>query len=240
MTGLEVEELHAGYGDTPVLRGVSFSVGDGEAASIFGRNGSGKSTVLRAINGLVARSGRVTFGGAELTRLPAEAIAARGVAHVPQGKGNFAGFTVDENLRLGAALLDRAGVAAELDRTYALLPHLAERRRQKAGTLSGGEQQMLAIGRAIMARPRLVLLDEPSAGLAPGMVERVFEILTRLRTERECSFLLVEQDPKLASGFAGTAHLLEDGRIVLSCSPGDERLADRLSRLHSYAGSPLV
>jgi branched-chain amino acid transport system ATP-binding protein len=240
MTRLEVEELHAGYGGALVLRGVSFSVGDGEAAAIFGWNGSGKSTVLRAVNGLIPRAGRVTFGGIELARLPAEAIASIGVAHVPQGKGNFVRFTVEENLRVGAAMLDRAGAAAELERIYALLPQLAERRRQKAGTLSGGEQQMLAIGRAIMARPRLMLLDEPSAGLAPQMVGRIYEILTTLRRERDCSFVLVEQDPKLASGFAETAHLLEGGRIVLSCRPGDQRLADRLSQPPSFAGSPMA
>jgi branched-chain amino acid transport system ATP-binding protein len=236
MTRLEVEELRAGYGDTLVLRGVSFDVGGGEAVAIFGRNGSGKSTVLRAINGLIARSGRVTFGGTELAGLPAEAIASLGIAHVPQGKGNFVGFTVDENLRLGAATLNRASMAAELERTYALLPQLAERRRQKAGTLSGGEQQMLAIGRAIMARPQLILLDEPSAGLAPAMVERLFEILTALRRDKECSFVLVEQDPELAAGLAATAHLLEDGKIVLTCSPGDQRLAERLQRPRAFAG----
>jgi branched-chain amino acid transport system ATP-binding protein len=240
MTGLEVAELCAGYGGTMVLRGVSFSVGDREAAAIFGRNGSGKSTILRAINGLIPRSGRVTFGGVELTGLPAESVAALGIAHVPQGKGNFVGFTVDENLRLGAAMLDRVGAAVELERTYALLPRLAERRRQKAGTLSGGEQQMLAIGRAIMARPRLILLDEPSAGLAPAMVERVYAILATLRRDTECSFVLVEQDLQLASSFAGIAHLLEGGKIVLTGSPGDERLAERMRRLHFLSGSAMA
>jgi len=230
VTGLVVSGLRAGYDGDPVLRGVTFAVGEGGAAAIFGRNGSGKSTILRAISGLVPWSGRIEYGGKSLAGLSTEAIAALGIAHVPEGRGTFAALSVEENLRVGASLLNRADEATELTHIYELLPQLAERRRQLAGTLSGGEQQMLAIGRALMSRPRLVLLDEPSLGLAPGMVAYLFGILGSLCRHTRCAFLLVEQNPQSVVGLADEMHFLEGGKIVRSMSPDDPNLAEAMKR----------
>jgi branched-chain amino acid transport system ATP-binding protein len=232
MTDLAVTGLCAGYGDSLVLKNVSFSIKAGGTAAIFGRNGSGKSTILRAIDGLVRCSGSVLFGGVSIANMPTESIAALGIAHVPQGRGTFTGLTVEQNLRLGGGALKRRLAAIELQRVYELLPQLAPRRHQLAGTLSGGEQQMLAIGRALMSRPKLVLMDEPSFGLAPKIVASLFETLSELRELDCCSLLLAEQNPQLAIGFADVAHLLEDGRIALSTSPDDPELIERLRRSH--------
>lgn len=232
MTCLAVDHLTAAYGEVQVLGGISITVDKGEAAALFGANGSGKSTLLRAINGLIPHRGEVRINGKSIYRLTAEMIAAQGVAHVPQGRGTFMSFTVDENLRLGGSTLHNRDVRIELDRVFTLLPELADRRGQIAGMLSGGEQQMLAVGRALMMRPKLMLLDEPSFGLAPKIVVRLFDALNRLRDATGLSFLLVEQNPELCAHFADSAHLLEGGRIAMSTSPDDPELRDRLKRSH--------
>ena len=232
MTRLVVDQLTAAYGEVEILSGISLKVEEGEAAALFGANGSGKSTLLRAINGLIPHGGRVKVDGKAVDSLAAEKIASLGVAHVPQGRGTFVHFTVDENLQLGGSTLPKRAVSSELERVYALLPELADRRGQTAGTLSGGEQQMLAVGRALMMRPRLMLLDEPSFGLAPRLIIRLFNALNRLRKDTTLSFLLVEQNPQLCAHFADGAYLLEGGRIAIASRPDDPELTARLKRSH--------
>jgi branched-chain amino acid transport system ATP-binding protein len=232
---LEVEGLEAFYGQTQVLFGVDFAVRPGGITTILGANGAGKTTALRALSALVRTRGRIVFDGERIERLPAEAIARRGIAHVPEGRGTFLRLSVAENLQLGAyGRRDGARVLNDLARVHDYFPVLAERRRQQAGTLSGGEQQMLAIARALMLRPRLLLLDEPSFGLAPMMVRDIFAILGRINREDGVGILLVEQNAALALDLASAAYLFETGRVVLN-GPAAELRADAAVR-RAYLG----
>jgi branched-chain amino acid transport system ATP-binding protein len=214
---LEVERLGATYGATPVLHDVSFDLEAGQITAVLGANGAGKTTTLRAICQTVRTSGSARFDGQQLVGRATEEVVRLGVAHVPDGRGTFTALSVEENLRLGAYVRrDRDRVTEDIDRTYARFPRLAERRRQQAGTLSGGEQQMLAISRALMLRPRLLLLDEPSFGLAPKIVAEIFQILRTINAEDGVSMLLVEQNAHLALELAQQAYLLETGRVALA------------------------
>ncbi|MGP4001039.1 ABC transporter ATP-binding protein [Streptomyces sp. 8N706] len=227
---LEVSDLHAGYGQARVLNGIDFHVARGEVCAILGPNGAGKTTTLRALSGMVKGRGSVTLDGAQLLGRPPEQAARLGVAHVPQGRGTFNDLTVEENLRVGAYLRNRRGrwgrseraaVAADLDRVYGYFPKLRQRSRQAAGSLSGGEQQMLAIGRALMLRPALLLLDEPSLGLAPLVTRELFQIVRTVNEEERTTVVVVEQNAQLALDIAHQAHVLESGRLVLS-GPADQ------------------
>jgi branched-chain amino acid transport system ATP-binding protein len=213
---LEVRGLRAGYGDTQVLHGLDFTVPEGGAVSLLGANGAGKTTTMRALCGMVTTSGEIRFAGARIDGLPTEEIARRGIAHVPDGRGTFLELTVAENLRLGAYARRDRDVAGDTRHMLALFPRLQERIGQQAGTLSGGEQQMLAIARAMLLRPRLLLLDEPSFGLAPLLVREIFAVMARIRRESGMSILLVEQNASQALALADTAYVLETGRIVLA------------------------
>jgi branched-chain amino acid transport system ATP-binding protein len=221
---LRLSDLHASYGTAPVLQGVSLHVERGETVALLGPNGAGKSTLLAAITGTIAqRAGSIQLNGAELVSQKSHAIVARGVALVPEGRLVFAPFTVEDNLRLGAIRL-KGELAERYDYVYALFPRLAERRRQVAGTLSGGEQQMLAIGRALMSAPRLLLLDEPFLGLAPLVVAEIRRALEKLR-ESGLTLLMVEQKLDIALSFASRAYVLIKGRVALEESTS--RLAQR-------------
>jgi branched-chain amino acid transport system ATP-binding protein len=214
---LEVKNLGAFYGATQALHALSFSLEEGGITTLLGANGAGKTTALRAISGLLRTSGEIRFAGDRIDGRKTEDIARCGIAHVPDGRGTFAEFTVEENLRLGAhSRRDRANVAADFEMVYGYFPRLKERRRQQAGTLSGGEQQMLAISRGLMMRPRLFLLDEPSFGLAPLVVQEIFTIMQTINRQQKVSMLLVEQNANLALDLADRAYLLETGRVVLS------------------------
>jgi branched-chain amino acid transport system ATP-binding protein len=230
---LEVEELEAGYGDVVVLREVSFAVEEGQVAAILGPNGAGKTTTLRAVSGLIRPSGRVTFDGQDLVGKNPEAIARLGIAHVPEGRGTFAGLTVEENLRVGAYLRGE-GVAEDIERCYKYFPRLRERSLEPGGNLSGGEQQMLAVARGLMLRPRLLLLDEPSLGLAPVLTKELFRILGDIAHEQNTTLLVVEQNANLVLRLADYAYVLEAGRIVLD---GDaERIKGEERVRHAYLG----
>jgi branched-chain amino acid transport system ATP-binding protein len=214
---LEVKELHAGYGSTQVLHGVGLEISEGGITTVLGANGAGKTTLLRALCGMIRCGGEVRLQGRSISGRATEDIVRRGVAHVPDGRGTFVDLTTEENLKLGAyTRKDRKGVAADLERVFAYFPRLKERSRQQAGTLSGGEQQMLAISRALMLRPRLLLLDEPSFGLAPLVVQDIFRIMRRINQEEGVSMLLVEQNATLALNLADHVYLLETGRVVIS------------------------
>ncbi|WP_433512035.1 ABC transporter ATP-binding protein [Nonomuraea sp. CA-143628] len=235
MSDLVVTDLVAGYGDAKVLHGLSLSVGPGEICAILGPNGAGKTTLLRALSGMVRGRGSVRLGGTELTGRSPDAIARRGVAHVPEGRGTFMPLTVEENLRLGAYVRrGRTGVDADLDRIYTYFPALKPRLRQTAGSLSGGEQQMLAIGRALMLRPRLLLLDEPSLGLAPLVTRELFRIVRAINEQERTTVVVVEQNAHLALGIAQQAHVLETGRIVLSGTAERIRADEQVAQ--SYLG----
>jgi len=213
---LEAEALDAFYGESQALFGVGFALDGGGVRALLGANGAGKTTVLRALCGMVRTRGDIRFDGRRISGWATEEIARLGIAHVPEGRGTFQTLTVEENLQLGAiARRDRAGIAADIERVYDHFPRFRERRRQQAGTLSGGEQQMLAVGRALMLRPRLLLLDEPSFGLAPRVVEELFAILRRVNRDMAVAMLIVEQNAALALDFAEHAYLLETGRIVM-------------------------
>ncbi|HTR51673.1 MAG TPA: ABC transporter ATP-binding protein [Kofleriaceae bacterium] len=233
---LQVENLDVHYGGIHALKGVSFSVEAGQIVTLIGANGAGKTTTLRAISGLVRPSGgRVSFGGHAITGLPAHVLVARGLAHVPEGRGIFSNLTVDENLELGAFLRrDRAAVAKDREQVLELFPRLRERLAQNAGTLSGGEQQMLAIARALLGKPQLLLLDEPSLGLAPQMVQLIFKIVKTIAAGGT-TILLVEQNAHMALGVAQTAHVLEVGTLVES-GPA-ERLARDDKIRKAYLGA---
>ena len=232
---LEVANLGAFYGATQALHGLSFALDQGGITTLLGANGAGKTTTLRAISGLVKTIGEVRFEGARIDGRKTEDIARRGIAHVPDGRGTFAEFTVEENLRLGAhARRDHAHVGRDYDVVYSYFPRLKERRRQQAGTLSGGEQQMLAISRGLMMRPKLFLLDEPSFGLAPLVVQEIFAIMRTINREQKVSMLLVEQNANLALDLADHAYLLETGRVVLS-GPADDIKQNTAVR-RSYLG----
>jgi branched-chain amino acid transport system ATP-binding protein len=211
---LELRDVTAGYGQFTALWDVSLRVDSGEAVAVVGPNGAGKTTLLRVISGLIApRAGALTFDGAVLTGLPAHQVVAHGIAHVPEGRRLFPTLTVADNLKMGAFLpAARMRFAESLERVYALFPVLAERRAQRAGSMSGGEQQMLAIGRALMSRPKIILLDEPSMGLAPVMVLRLFDLIRRVR-EEGYTILVVEQNVRQVLKLVDRAYLLEVGRI---------------------------
>ncbi|WP_371778705.1 ABC transporter ATP-binding protein [Streptosporangium subroseum] len=247
---LTVTDLRAGYGGARVLHGVSLAVGQGEICAILGPNGAGKTTLLRALSGMVRVRGDVRLDGADLSGRSPDAIARQGVAHVPEGRGTFMPLTVEENLRLGAfvrrdrrslrslrGLRARRGdsaVDADLERVHTYFPVLKTRLKQVAGSLSGGEQQMLAIGRALMLRPRLLLLDEPSLGLAPMVTQELFRIVRAVNEEERTTVVVVEQNAHLALSIAQQAHVLESGRIVLSGSAEQIRADEQVAQ--SYLG----
>ncbi len=214
---LKVSELRAGYGAVRVLQGLDFSVAAGEVVVILGANGAGKTTTLRALSGMIDASGKVMFDGHPIGGRRPEQIAAAGIAHVPQGRGTIVDLTVDENLRIGAyRRRDAPGIAADIARWYSTFPRLKERQTQQAGSMSGGEQQMLAIARALMGRPKLVLLDEPSLGLAPLVTQELFRTLADLNRDDGISMLVVEQNAGLALKLAARGYVLETGTIVTS------------------------
>ncbi|HSC93504.1 MAG TPA: ABC transporter ATP-binding protein [Burkholderiales bacterium] len=220
---LEVSGLQVAYGGIQAVKGIDLSIAQGELVTLIGANGAGKSTTLKALAGLLRpAAGRILYNGADITARPAFELVRQGLALVPEGRGVFARLTVEENLAMGAySRRDRAGIVADLDRVYRMLPRLAERCRQPAGTLSGGEQQMLAIGRALMGRPRMLLLDEPSMGLAPLVVQTIYETI-RTITAEGVTLLLVEQNAKLALETCHRGYVMESGLIAL---------ADEASRL---------
>jgi branched-chain amino acid transport system ATP-binding protein len=232
MSVLELHNVEARYGPVQALHGVSLNVGDGELVAVLGANGAGKTTTLRAISGTVRRSGDVVFAGRKLPRRP-DATARAGIAHVPEGRGTFSELSVWENLRLGA-YARRANVKQEARRVYKFFPRLEDRRDQQAGTLSGGEQQMLALGRAMMARPKLLLLDEPSLGLAPIVVNQIFEALVRMKTDDGMSVLVVEQNANLALAHAARAYVLEVGNVVVEGTSDELRANESVRK--SYLG----
>ena len=223
MSLLTVSALRARYGPVEVLRGIDFSVEAGEVVVILGANGSGKTTTLRALSGMVEATGRAEFSGESILGRRPDQVARLGIAHVPQGRGTITDLTVEENLRLGAFTRKDREVIADMDRWYEFFPRLRDRRRQQAGGMSGGEQQMLAIARAMMARPELVLLDEPSLGLAPIITQGLFKTLSAINRDENVSMLIVEQNATLALAIAQRGYVLETGEIVATGS------ADELS-----------
>jgi branched-chain amino acid transport system ATP-binding protein len=232
---LEVRELCAFYGENQALYGLDFALDEGTIVTLLGANGAGKTTTLRALCGMVRLSGEIRFDGKSLLGRATEDIVRLGIAHVPEGRGTFVRMTVEENLQLGAMVRrGRAAIATDVEQVYAHFPRLKERRAQSAGTLSGGEQQMLAVGRALMLRPRLMLLDEPSFGLAPLIVEELFEILRQLNRELGVAMLIVEQNAALALDLADHAYLLETGRIVMAGPASDIGKDEAVRR--SYLG----
>jgi branched-chain amino acid transport system ATP-binding protein len=216
MTLLEVSGLTAGYGPVRVLHGLDFAVDDGEVVVILGANGAGKTTALRAISGMIGAQGEARLAGRSLVGLRPERVARLGIGHVPQGRGTITELTVEENLRMGAYRRRDGDVAADLERWYSVFPRLQERRGQAAGSMSGGEQQMLAVARALMARPSLLLLDEPSLGLAPIVTRDLFERLADINRELGTAMLVVEQNANLALSIASRGYVLETGKIVAS------------------------
>ena len=217
MVLLEVSGLHAGYSAADILRGVAFTVEQDGITTVLGANGAGKTTLLRAVSGMVRRQGSVRFDGRPIETLTTEAIARLGIAHVPDGRGTFFDFTTEENLRIGAhTRKDRHAVARDFDRVYTYFPRLKERRHQQAGTLSGGEQQMLAIARALMSRPSVLMLDEPSLGLAPAIIERIGEILREIQASEGLAVLLAEQNASWALEVARRAVILDVGRVRMT------------------------
>ena len=232
---LEVRNLRASYGEVRALHGLDFAIEEGEVTTLLGANGAGKTTTLRALCGMIPTQGEVRFEGRPIRGWATEDVVRLGIAHVPEGRGTFVRLTVEENLQLGAtARRDRGGVVDDLEQVYGYFPILKARRLQQAGTLSGGEQQMLAVGRALMLRPRLMLLDEPSFGLAPLIVREVFDILATINREHRVSMLLVEQNASLALGLADAAYLLETSRIVMSGPAREIRENESVRR--SYLG----
>ena len=217
MSLLAARQLCAFYGATRVLHGLDFDIVEGGVTAFLGANGAGKTSTLRALSGMIATTGEINFAGQAVAGRSTEDRARLGIAHVPEGRGTFSRMTIEENLALGAmARRDRAGIAADIDRVYGYFPRLRERARQQAGTMSGGEQQMLAIARALMMRPKLMLLDEPSFGLAPLLVDEVYTILRKLKEDEGVSMLLVEQNAAAALALADQAYLIETGEIVMS------------------------
>ena len=231
---LEVRDLHARYGNTQVLHGLNLDVAQGQVTALLGANGAGKTTTLRALCQLMVQTtGSIQLAGERIDTRNTEQIARAGVGHVPDGRGTFMALTTEENLRLGAfSRARRDGMAEDMEKVYQYFPRLRERHAQQAGTLSGGEQQMLAIGRALMGRPRLLLLDEPSFGLAPLVVKDIFAIMRRINQEQHVSIVLVEQNAKLALDIADTAYLLETGRVVLSGPSTEMRHNDAVRRAY--------
>jgi branched-chain amino acid transport system ATP-binding protein len=219
---LDVQDLRAYYGQVQALHGLSFSLGEGSITTLLGANGAGKTTTLRAICNMVRSTGSIAFDGKSLANRSTENIVRFGIAHVPQGRGTFTSMTVEENLQLGAITRrDAAGIVSDTERMYAHFPVLKQRRSQQAGTLSGGEQQMLAVARALMLRPRIMLLDEPSFGLAPLIVRDLFRILGKINREDKVTILVVEQNAQLALELADQAYVIETGRIVMHGAAND-------------------
>jgi branched-chain amino acid transport system ATP-binding protein len=232
---LNVKDLRSYYGQVQALHGLSFALDEGSLTTLLGANGAGKTTTLRAICNMVRSTGAIEFEGSSLMGRSTESIVRLGIAHVPQGRGTFTSLTVEENLQLGAiSRRDRAGIVADIERMYGYFPVLKERYTQQAGTLSGGEQQMLAVARALMLRPRLMLLDEPSFGLAPLIVRDLFKILGRINREEKVTILVVEQNAQLALELADQAHVIETGRIVMS--GGAKDIANNEDVRKSYLG----
>ena len=230
---LKVAGLHAAYGHTQVLHGIDFAMEKGAITALLGANGAGKTTTLRALCAMVKTQGEIRLEGERIDGRATEDIVRRGVAHVPDGRGTFLNLSTEENLRLGAyTRKDRRAVEADLERVYGYFPRLRERRRQQAGTLSGGEQQMLAISRALMLAPKLMLLDEPSFGLAPLLVRELFEILRRINRQEQVSLLLVEQNAAMALELADSAYLIETGRVVLAGSAAELKRDDSVRRAY--------
>ena len=230
---LELDGVEARYGPVQALRGITLEVAEGEVVAVLGANGAGKTTALRAISGTVRRSGRISFGGKPLHGGP-EAVARAGIAHVPEGRGTFTELSVLENLRLGAYTRRERNVRADVDRVAQWFPWIRERSGQQAGTLSGGEQQMLALARALMARPKLLLLDEPSLGLAPMIVREIFRIVGELNEREGLTVLVVEQDARIALRTAARAYVLEVGRVAVEGTSGE--LQENESVRRSYLG----
>jgi len=232
---LQISGLHASYGQTRVLHGIDFAMDEGTITTLLGANGAGKTTTLRALCGMVKTQGEVRFAGERLDGKATEDVVRRGIAHVPDGRGTFVDLTTEENLLLGAyTRKDRDAVESDLQRVFGYFPRLKERREQQAGTLSGGEQQMLAVSRALMLRPRLMLLDEPSFGLAPLIVQELFAILRAVNEREQVSMLVVEQNAAMALDLADHAYLIETGRVVLSGTSGEIKQNDAVRR--SYLG----
>ena len=231
---LELDNVEARYGATKALHGVSLAVEDGSIVAVLGANGAGKTTTLRAVSGTVRRSGDIVFDGRRLGRRGPEAVARLGIAHVPEGRGTFAELSVKENLRLGAYTQRTAKFKADYARVLNLFPWMARREGQQAGTLSGGEQQMLALGRALMQRPRLLLLDEPSLGLAPSVVAEIFRIVRELNEKEGLSVLVVEQNAAIALDAAARGYVLEVGRVVVTGTSEELRRDESVRR--SYLG----
>ncbi len=235
MALLEVDDVHTHYGSIEALKGVSLTVAEREVVTLIGSNGAGKSTTLRSISGLTpASSGRISFGGADITRLPAHEIVARGIALVPEGRRCFARMSVRENLDLGSYRRRGPTVTEDLERVFDLFPRLHERERQKAGTMSGGEQQMLAIGRALMARPKLLMLDEPSMGIAPILVQRIYETIREINRQGT-TILLVEQNANYALDVAARGYVLETGMVAIANDSDQLRNDPEVQR--AYLGS---
>jgi branched-chain amino acid transport system ATP-binding protein len=233
MTLLRARGLTAGYGQVTVLQGIDLELNEGEIVVMLGANGAGKTTTMRSISGTIARDGVLELAGADITSASPDSIVRMGVAQVPQGRGTFPELSVDDNLRAGAITRrDTAAIAADMRRWYEQFPRLAERRTQRAGSLSGGEQQMLAIARALMSRPRLLLCDEPSLGLAPLITEELFSVIERLNREEGLSVLLVEQNANLAMHMASRVYLLETGRIVASGSAAELSADDTIRKAY--------
>jgi branched-chain amino acid transport system ATP-binding protein len=235
MALLSARDLHAQYGLTRVLHGISFSMEKGTITTLLGANGAGKTTTLRALCGMVRTQGEISFDGQRIDGRATEDIVRLGIAHVPDGRGTFVNLSTEENLRLGAYVRkDRENVEADLERVFGYFPRLKERRAQQAGTLSGGEQQMLAVSRALMLRPKLMLLDEPSFGLAPLIVRELFGILRSVNEKEHVSMLVVEQNAAMALDLADHAYLIETGRVVLSGTADEIKNNDSVRR--SYLG----
>jgi branched-chain amino acid transport system ATP-binding protein len=229
---LEVDDLHTFYGNIEALKGVSLAVREGEVVTLIGANGAGKSTTLRSISGLTPpRTGTIRFRGRDISVTPAQDIVRMGISHAPEGRHVFPRMTVIDNLELGAFLRRDDGIADDLERVFNLFPRLEERRKQKAGTMSGGEQQMLAIGRALMANPDLLLLDEPSMGLAPILVERIYETIAEINRQGT-TILLVEQNANFALEISSRGYVLETGRVVLSDAAGSLRENDDVKKAY--------
>jgi len=229
---LEAKGVHAGYGPTHVLHGLDFVVEEGNVTALLGANGAGKTTTLRAVCGMIRTEGDITFLGERITGRATEEIARMGLAHVPDGRGTFMELTVEENFKLGAYVRRDAQVQSDFERMWEWFPRLRQRWKQQAGTLSGGEQQMLAIARALLMRPKLLLLDEPSFGLAPLIVQEIFGIMRRIREESGVGILLVEQNANLALELADRAYLLETGSIVMAGPAAEIRQDEAIRRAY--------
>ena len=235
MAFLEAKALRAAYGQTRVLHGISFAMEEGTITTLLGANGAGKTTTLRALCGMVRTEGEIRFGGQRIDGRATEDIVRLGIGHVPDGRGTFVNLSTEENLRLGAYVRrNRAAIEQDLERVYGYFPRLRERRQQQAGTLSGGEQQMLAVSRALMLRPKLMLLDEPSFGLAPLIVKELFGILRTVNERERVSMLVVEQNAAMALELADHAFVIETGRVVLSGTADGIKKDDAVRR--SYLG----